>query len=1100
MTDVSGFNWLAAATYETAAYAGTETLGPVEDRPANDRDYYAIGTPHMPLPGPDFIAEAESTAVEKKKYKARRLPDGGYEVEVPDGLDYLYFSALYENNHPLSLRFKGRVEVVQLIPGHLWGGATGGPRPADVMIVGKWPGADEVNFGRNMCGPTGSLTIETLEKFGCQKETYDRFYVTNFIKHPNVDPSSQRAPAAWKKNMQPLLENELRIVRPKYLICFGAEATEGVLGDLGTVSSLQGRVVEKKVLISRPGEPEEWHTIKVMTSIHPAFALHSQDKIPELERSIAQFIELITGRVASTPVENYGLHVIYQERHLKQVVDRILAEHSDGVPFPVAIDCEWQGEHSAENNGWLRTIQFAVDDKEGYCVAFRQCGGLHSFSPSVASAVPHLRRLFLGDRQAKPRIIGHNFRADLPWIRRKLDQQLGEDMCEAFQAPLTFEETKTTGGFDTMLAAHAVRETEASYSLDILAQNYCGMLRYDHDLEKWKKQFCYENDIEPSELEGYGMCPDWILHPYAIKDVIATIKLFNRYNNVLLDRDLYGNRSRITFWREMRATLGVLEMEDFGVFINRRRAEALTKVYMGAKRDLLADLQQRLKWETFNHQSPPQCVAMLFGPQYVKQTDKKTGLAKNILPTGSKTLNLRPIKSSGKPGKPWEKLVYKRQDHLHSPSTDKEVLGGLITRLKGDEKTGKPDLPGYDEVLTLRNLRFTSQVIKSILRPPRTDKEGQVELDEDGNLKFDKGIVSSIRDDDRVHASISQTKETGRFSCARPNLQAISKRREAAYEKILKKDYLYPLRTIIEASPGYTLVEADYMGAELFMMAVQSGDETMIDHVLRSNLPDGDPRKYDIHSTIAVKAFDLKCDPSKEGLKSIGRAYLRDVSKTIVFGIPYGRGDEAVVRAVEEEGVQISMNDAAAIREAVLATYPRLEPYLADCQGRVTSPGWLSNCYGRYRRFIKSRHAPDTGSLEREAGNFPIQSGVADAVNIAIDHLYNYPGRRDANGYRFKMILQIHDAILFEVRYDSLDWFLGDEKEHRDGVLQECMTRRVPVWPCDLNGRPRDGATPLYMGAEYQVMFNWGEKPDRDQGLACGIPERFLPKPKVKAA
>jgi DNA polymerase I-like protein with 3'-5' exonuclease and polymerase domains len=301
---------------------------------------------------------------------------------------------------------------------------------------------------------------------------------------------------------------------------------------------------------------------------------------------------------------------------------------------------------------------------------------------------------------------------------------------------------------------------------------------------------------------------------------------------------------------------------------------------------------------------------------------------------------------------------------------------------------------------------------------------------------------------------------------------------------------------MIQATPGYALCEADYVGAELFMMAIQSGAQKMIDHCLRANLPDGHPDKYDIHSAIAVKAFGLNCRPSKKGLAEAGLPHIRDVTKTIVFGIPYGRGDAAVVRAVEEEGTQISADDAAVIRAAVLEEYAELGPYFEACQRRVHRPGGMRNCYGRYRRFPRLRAGGDDGGAsEREAGNFPIQSGVADAISRALDHFYNWPGRDDAAGPRFRIVLYIHDAILFEVRLDCLGWFLGTPDNQ--GVVGACMTDKVVVKACDLDGRARPGIEPYHMGTEASVYLHWGEKFSRDEGLAWGVPEPYLPKPKA---
>ena len=102
---------------------------------------------------------------------------------------------------------------------------------------------------------------------------------------------------------------------------------------------------------------------------------------------------------------------------------------------------------------------------------------------------------------------------------------------------------------------------------------------------------------------------------------------------------------------------------------------------------------------------------------------------------------------------------------------------------------------------------------------------------------------------------------------------------------------------MLMASPGNVLVEADFIGAELFGMARMAGDAAMIDHCLRNQLPEDDKNYYDIHSNVAVFAFKLSCPPTKKGLQSIGKEHLRIVAKSVIFGIAYGRGASRGLRS-----------------------------------------------------------------------------------------------------------------------------------------------------------------------------------------------------------
>lgn len=1052
--------------------------------------FYPLSSPGMPFPGPDFIDYAVKLGDDRPqttgKGKETKL------VSCGPWLDQLYRHALYGADFTININVKGRAMTPTFIPGHVWGGSSYGPRAARVMALGKWPGGEEVQNARNMVGPSGMTLVQALEECGVSRDEYMGWYITNLVKHQQLDPSTSRIPVNQIKNCLPLLEQELMIVKPDYLLVMGAEATEHFFREKISVQSSMGRVLTRSVCLPNG----VIHDIKVMCCLHPAAVARSPDRYPELRNTIARFGELIAGRACTEVLDDIDHRVIWSERELAKVVDDILAEKDNRN---IAIDAEWHGDYPTEPGAWLRTIQFSHKPGFAVCVALRHQGGEPAFLPSIDAALPHLKRLLVSSEGRDVRIIGQNLRADLPWIIH-LDKELGQTLVKQFDGPELPQDTKTTGGFDTMLAAHAMNET-GDYKLEVMALNYCNVRRYDDKLQKWKDQECKALSIGDKELEGYGNCPDEVLHPYANWDADATQRLFRRLNDELLDKDAYGNDSRVPFWVSQRASNGFLEMEMTGVSVDKKRAEVLASVYMAAKSELTAKLQELLNWPTFNPYSAQQCRAALFGPKFSGKLNKDTGEPVDIRPEGARTLALKPVKTSGKPSKNWDKVVYRKEEHLYNPSTDKEVLGILCLRLFNE--------PKYEEVKTLRSIRFAGQVLKSVLCPPKLNAdETVIELDDEGDWIFEKGLMKWVHSDSRVRTHLFQTKETGRASSARPPLQNLSKRREKDYRKILGDNYKYTLRSIIQTTPGWILVEADYKGAELLMMAIQSGDQQMIEHCMLANLPDGDPRQYDIHSNMAVTAFNLKVPelldkksgktvsellgrkvgdplpPTKLGLELCGHDNLRTAAKTIMFGIPYGRGDEAIIRAVEEEGVKIDVEDARKIRDTIFNTYRHLQVYFANCQSRPDRPGWMRNCFGRYRRFPQLIAAQDGGAMGREAGNFPIQSGVADAISLAVHHLYEWPDRGD----KFRILLQIHDALLFEVR----PWFM----EEFEGVLTECMTKRVAVRPCDLNGNPLPGGKSYHMETDVSVMLNWGEKFTREQGIAAGIPEKYLPKEK----
>jgi DNA polymerase len=1409
----------------------------------------------MPPPGPTFVAVAQACGDPPPEFAGK----GKETVLTAHGpvLGLLYWSATYRPGFQLTVPVKNADREAVFLPGHRWGGGVTGPVPARVMVVGKWPGRDEVANGRNMLGPAGGVMSEALRELSVADTEFTSWYVTNVVKHPNLDPTADRLPAAWVKNCAPILEHEFRVVAPEFILCLGGEAATAVLGKAaakGGVKSLQGRVFDKTVEgVDRP--------VKTMVCLHPAAVVRDGDQRPDFLLGLQAFVDLVaTGNGPERP----PLDVVrlYSERHLKTVVDEIVA---DPTAARIAVDCEWQGDFPTEPGAWLRTLQFTHRTDRAYVVVFRHAGGAPAFGPSAAAAVPHLRRLFLDTPERKVRLVGHNLRADLPWVR-SLDLSLGDTMAEQFTVPpddadagqggrFGWEKTRTEGAIDTMIAVHSCQEVPGpfGYKLEATAARYCRIPRWDIDLQAWKKRYCAERGIGDSELEGYGDCPDDVLLgdlagetyvSYAGWDVAGCLQLAETLDapGGPLDCDQFGNCSRLPFWTAMRASPAFLEMETYGLRFDAEKAAILTVAYQAAASRTLADLRAQIGWPEFNPNSVLQVRDLLFGPSY---TGKKAadGGDKRYRPEGVATLGLTPVTTTGKPPRAWEDVVRRNEQSLFYPSTAKEVLNIFLANMpRGDAAHDA----AYATLDRLRSIRFLRHLLNNVLSPEAAIPRGGEPADDGDDDPFTRGLPAWRHADGVIRTHAFPTQETGRCSTARPPLQNLcldgeteyltdggwvrvgelsattkvaqywpgsrkiefvqpterheslytgdmvgvvsdaidllvtpnhrflfrqpdgclteveasspwpagsmlvagfsagtedltedqadwlaavvrwgnfktatawpffelrapaasgeavaaaatrldpavrvktggvkwldredtrvrvtmsktlapdlygwtaamtvlraelgpwvlrlsaaamrlliarltrrtgdgpdgsrdlqivdgvkgrrkaltvawlqimctlsgrpsrvtqkvapdgknaqlrlvldralsrdsrpvyghhrtreaydgpvycvavpstwivvrrkgkvsivgnSKKREKDYARMLGGDYRYPIRAMLSALPGHVLVDADYIGAELFMMAVQSQSAAMVDHCKRSELKDSDPAKYDIHSSIAVLAFQLRVasesvrqkaaeklgvplesllakvgDPlpgNKSWLAAAGKAELRDAAKAVVFGIPYGRGDEAVIRAVEELGIRLTIEEAGLIRAAIFTAYPELEPYLLGAQRRATDERWLANWNGRLRRFPKTDDRKTAAEMARQASNFPIQSGVADLVNRALDYLYHYP-RFDAQGCRYRIALQVHDAIMFHVRTDSLEWFLGDDES--PGVLQQCMAG-VVVPPATLTGVPIPALAGHRLPVEYSVAVNWGVKLTHAEGVAIGVPPRYLPKP-----
>ena len=1033
-----------------------------------------------------------------------------------------------------------REKQADFIPGHLWGRAVTGPRQADVMVINKMPWLSEVREGRQFAGKEGKLLIDILNRLKAKK--CGSWYVTSLCKFMPPD-WKKNLKAVWTKDCLHLLYHEIKIVQPKYILCLGTDVSKALLGSYASVTAMEGRV-EELTYTSAFTESQvaaHTHTAKVMTVTHPSAVIRDQSAGRQLERGLGRFASLVNGvDVGAKEKVDHRMIDSFDELFATLADIENDEDKEDNV---IAVDAEWHGNHPNNKGSYVRTIQISWAPGKAIGIKLHEAGGAlaEGFEGRMEDMAILLTQFFNGHKPevessrdepsyCKKRVVGHFFNSDLEWL-----VALDINIQPAFNAPLRDYEvpdkrtirsklyrsegfkvgeivpawyrTKFEGGADTGLMAHAVEET-ASYKLETLAMRYTSAPRYDADLMEWRTSYCKDNGLSSSSMEGYGECPDDVLLPYGMYDADVTLRLFYALD-VLLDEDYEDNNCREAFWESQIATPSVLEIHQTGITVDRQRVDFLTARFLEAKLNMEKELRELIRWPEFNIRSTQHVKEFLFGHELNGKLDKDTGDKIRIRPADAISLNLNPIFDTNKPPKPWVEIVKMGKVHEHAPSTDKQVLSLLAQEYSDVELDTFEDARyGWEPktasitrgalVNKVRDYRFIDQVLKTVLRPPARDEETDEEIyDEQGNLEYSDGLASMCCDDGRVRTYIYQTKETGRWSSARPNLQNISKQRDPDYRRLLGDEYKYSLRSILKAAPGTVLIEADYVGAELFGMAIMSGDENMISHARRNQLPEDDENFYDIHSNVACFAFKLGCAPTKSGLAAIGKKHIRIVAKSVIFGIAYGRGAKAIAVAAKEQGIDVSTKEAQAVIDAIFNMYPRLEPFFEECRLRATgkwiAPGmqkpvehnYLCNCFGRFRRFPGSDDDRSLASeFERQAMNFPIQSMIASAMSRAIAYLHDYKMRQLRNFDRnlFNIVLQIHDAILFEVPYAHVKHFC-------EYVLPTYMRDSVAIHPTDLDGIPSDLNGEGYkLGIEADVMDYWGEVVSFDKAEKYGMP------------
>ncbi|MBI4726805.1 DNA polymerase I [candidate division TA06 bacterium] len=240
----------------------------------------------------------------------------------------------------------------------------------------------------------------------------------------------------------------------------------------------------------------------------------------------------------------------------------------------------------------------------------------------------------------------------------------------------------------------------------------------------------------------------------------------------------------------------------------------------------------------------------------------------------------------------------------------------------------------------------------------------------------------------RLHTTFNQAlTETGRLSSSDPNLQNIPMREGVGRE--IRKGFIAP--------KGSLLLSADYSQVELRLVAHLSGDQH-----LRQAFKSG----RDIHSETAAAVFGVKPDQAEPDM--------RRKAKAINFGIVYGMGPYGL-----SQQLGIGVEEASRFIEHYFNQFPQVQAWIALTIAQAKKDGYVCTMLGRRRYLpeINSENGQRRNFSERTAVNTPIQGTAADLIKLA---MVNISRRLEDEKLRSKMILQVHDELLFEVQKDEL--------------------------------------------------------------------------------
>ena len=330
-----------------------------------------------------------------------------------------------------------------------------------------------------------------------------------------------------------------------------------------------------------------------------------------------------------------------------------------------------------------------------------------------------------------------------------------------------------------------------------------------------------------------------------------------------------------------------------------------------------------------------------------------------------------------------EESIYQEAGEVFNIASPKQLGLILFEKLNLVDKPKKTKTGQYstsEDVLSF--LAKDNEIIRNIL-----EYRGLAKLK---STYVDALPEQVLEDTGRIHTEYLQTvASTGRLSSINPNMQNIPIRTNRGRE--IRKAF-------IARNKDYILLAADYSQIELRVIAALSNEDTMIEAFNNGE---------DIHASTASRVFNVP-------LSDVTREQ-RSNAKTVNFGIIYGVSAFGL-----SNQTNLNRTESKTLIDAYYATYPKLRDYMTNQVNFARDNGYVKTISDRrrYLKDINSRNGIVRGAAERNAVNAPIQGSAADIIKIAMIGIYN---KLEKEGYKTKMLLQVHDELVFDVFKPELE-------------------------------------------------------------------------------
>ena len=893
-------------------------------------------------------------------------------------------------------------------------------RSCKYMLVGVAPDFADYMSQRHFAGAGPSALLrEGLKNAGINPV---ECYYTTVLRFPRPMNSSSYKQCWLRQGWEYFLE-EFQIIRPEAICFLGSEPLKMALGNKVNLEAVRGQVF--------PFQGGRWSCSAMAIQSHMNFASNTAGFPGFVKQFITFKDSLLPGGanvLSGTEYPDRDYKVLWTPEDIIKAVDEELAAGT----HTIAIDVETATDTGRPDDTYLISFQWSSRLGHARLIAFLSerpepmittetpdglvsipmYGGAGVDKKSIQDRVAHwdiigeqIKRLFDGVK----RLAGHNIRYDLIGLRDEFELDIRPYIVR--------------GIFDTMQAYHALEKDE--YGLKALVLRYTDMGAYDAPMYDWIAKNSEGGKLFPGNKEdrffhGFRDICYKFLHPYAMCDTDGVIRLVP-----ILEARLAapGNEGLAEFFYGTLLPLNsaIIDIESTGLPVDLPRAQKLAKLYQRKYDELLDNFRAFIEWSNFNVNSPLEVPGLLYGGVY-----KKHLRCKELPPKEAYRCNLTPPWETGKFGKNWDEIDPKEYEY-HSPSCEAKALKKLLVSDKNMDPKTKQVLELLCEIKDMK------QFVTMFLAPPNAEAPASVD-----HPRYGKGLLGCVLNNGRMRTQISLLSETHRWKHRSPNLANLPKNKEemiqavfAAHadegdmEEVLNIDdgavqvkdghniiHIPKIRTIFVSHPGWSLIEADWKSAELWVMGMLSKDEHFC-HVLAT--------EPDMHLHNAVQIFKLDCMGldihSPDGYSAIKKKYKnqRFAVKAVCFGLAYGLGAPGLADQLSLEFKRfVGIEEAQKIIDGYFEQYPGLKAFFEVCKLEVETTGQIVTPFNS-RRYFPGFHKvgrDKQAKMKREGGNAKIQGCVAamlDKASVLLDQMRYDTDLGRQIGWEY--VLAVHDAM-----------------------------------------------------------------------------------------